>query len=198
MSTFYFIAPGETLSPAQVSAGVIPVPVSYPTTAPADGYSWELGNPIAIQVNRAWQQNWVQVPLNLSNIQSQVISQIQTILSEKIAAGFTYNGVTVGINPSNGDIQNITAMAATAMANLQATALGITVSPWPTNFAWLPQGSGASLPLTPTEMITFGDTASHYYSGLILYAASLEQQVMAATTAADVLAINITTGWPTS
>ena len=134
----------------------------------------------------------------LAATQAEIITQIQTILSEKIAAGFTYNGVTVGINPSNGDIQNITAMAATAMANIQATALGITVEPWPTNFAWLPQGSGASLPLTPAEMITFGDAASHYYSALILYADNLESQVMAATTAADVLAINITTGWPTS
>lgn len=196
MTRFFFTSPGETLTPAQIAAGFVAVPAAPPTTAPAAGYTWELGDPQAVQVNGVWQQNWVQVVVPLATAQAQAIAQVGAIYLEKIAAGFTYNGVTVGILPA--DIQNITAMAATAMANIQAASLGITAPAWPSNFAWLPQGSGASLPLTAPEMITFGAAASHYVSSLILYADSLIAQIQAATTASAVQAIDITAGWPTS
>lgn len=155
---------------------------------------WEAGNFFVSNLTAA--QNIVASYNPVPAMQAALISQVETLLQEKVAAGFTYNGVTVGILPA--DIQNITAMAATAMANIQAASLGITAPAWPSNFAWLPQGSGASLPLTAPEMITFGAAASHYVSSLILYADSLIAQIQAATTAAAVQAIDITTGWPTS
>jgi fructose-bisphosphate aldolase class 1 len=39
---------------------------------------------------------------------------------------------------------------------------------------------------------------AHYISALILYADTLEQQIMSCTTAAEVDAIDIASGWPTS
>jgi hypothetical protein len=116
-------------------------------------------------------------------------------LAAKIAAGFTYNGTTIGISPTN--IVNINSMASQALLTLSPPH-GVTPVTWPTNFAWLPQGTGSPIPLTAAEMLTMANMCAHYISSLILYADTLEQQIMSCTTAAEVDAIDIASGWPTS
>jgi len=72
------------------------------------------------------------------------------------------------------------------------------VPAWPANFAWLPQGEGASLPLTAQEMLSFAAAVSHYVSALILYQDILVEQIKAATTVAAVNAVLAGASWPSS
>jgi len=132
----------------------------------------------------------------LAATQAAAIAQVEAQLAAKMAAGFTYNGVLIGIGQA--DIININAMGSTAMVTLQAAALNATVPAWPANFAWLPQGEGASLPLTAQEMLSFAAAVSHYVSALILYQDILVEQIKAATTVAAVNAVLAGASWPSS
>ena len=125
--------------------------------------------------------------------QHQALAILGATLDAKIAAGWTYNGSLIAID--SGSRANIAGKALQASLSLQS---GSTVA-WPSNMVWLPQGNGLSLPLPTTQdMIAFGVAASNYYTNLVLYAASLEAQINAATSVSAVQAIDLTTGWPTS
>lgn len=125
--------------------------------------------------------------------QQQALAQVGATLDAKVAAGWTYNGSLIAID--SGSRANIAGKALQASLSLQS---GSTVA-WPSNMVWLPQGNGPSLALaTAQDMINFGVAVGNYYTNLVLYAASLESQINAATSVSAVQAIDLTTGWPTS
>lgn len=125
--------------------------------------------------------------------QQQAVAAAYAKLATIIAVGYTYNGVLIAIDDAGR--ADLTAMAAIA----SNTIAGIVTTAWPSTFAWAPKGLGASLPLgTPQSMIVFAAAAGHYVSANVQYAEALAQQIMAATTVAEVQTISITTGWPTS
>lgn len=134
----------------------------------------------------------------LSYVQRQKVTAAGALLEQKIAAGFTYNGVTVDITGTasipGSATGNISAMAAIA----SDTIAGTITTPWPVNFAWVGMGTTATIPLsTPQAMVQFAAAAGHYKSALIQYANQLQAQIEAATTVTAVQAIDITAGWPT-
>jgi hypothetical protein len=127
--------------------------------------------------------------------QAAAIAAVEATLAAKIAAGFTYNGTTIGIAPA--DIVNINSMASQALLTLSPPA-GVTPAAWPAGFAWLPQGAGTPIPLSAAEMLSMANACAHYVSALILYADALAAEIEAATTSAAVTAVLTNANWPTS
>jgi hypothetical protein len=126
-------------------------------------------------------------------VQHQALEALAAQLAKVIAAGFTYQTVLVAVDDAS--IGKITAQAAVASNTIH----GLLTTAWPSSFAWLPQGAGAPLPLsTPQDMITFAGAVAAYVSNVILYAASLEAKILAATSVSGVEAVTLTTGWPTA
>jgi hypothetical protein len=127
--------------------------------------------------------------------QAATIATVESALAAKIAAGFTYNGTTIGIAPA--DIVNINSMASQALLTLSPPA-GVTPAAWPSGFAWLPQGAGTPIPLSAAEMLSMANACAHYVSALILYADVLAAEIEVATTSAAVTAVLANANWPTS
>lgn len=132
-------------------------------------------------------------------LRAQALATVASTLASHIAAGFTYQGVTVEITGEASVVGsptgNIDAMAAIA----SNTIAGTVTTAWPTGFGWVGKGTTATIPLsTPQAMVAFAAATGHYKSALIQYANNLEAQIEAATTAAAVQSIDLTSGWPTS
>lgn len=118
--------------------------------------------------------------------------QVQATLAAKLAAGFVYSGVLIDCSQTQTD--DITAVAAIA-SNILTGKLTTT---W-TAIEWPSMNGAAGLPIASAQdMVNFGAAIGHYVSGLKFYALGLISQIRAATTAAAVQAIDLTTGWPTS
>jgi hypothetical protein len=81
MTSFFFTVPGEVLTAAQQAAfavhGVQPVEAVLPPAAPA-GQVYVLGSPQAVQVNGAWQQNWVLATLAAPTLIQQAEAALAT------------------------------------------------------------------------------------------------------------------------
>lgn len=126
--------------------------------------------------------------------QAQAIAQVGAIYLEKIAAGFTYNGVVVGCDETTqGDIDRLSSIA----SNIAA---GRISSAWPSTrqISAMPGQTGGVPVGTPAAMLAFGGAYGTYIADLRFYADSLIGQIQAAATASAVQSIDLTTGWPTS
>lgn len=197
MTQFFFLAPGENLDPPLAAADVIGVPISSPPSAPSAGYAWLIGSPEAVQVNGAWQQNWVQEPIPLATAQAQAIATVATTLTARISAGFSYNGVLVACDEaSQGKIDRVANMAENIIA-------GRSTVTW-TSRTWPPFALGnPGVPLpTAQDMVTFGTAIGDYVADNEFHAADLTAQIMASTaTAASIAALDLDNSkgtWPTS
>jgi hypothetical protein len=161
----------------------------------ASGISCQWQSGLMLVSDLAAAQNIVAAYDPIPAEQASAIATIEATLATKIAAGFTFSGAVIGISPA--DIVNINSMASQALLTLSPPT-GVTPAAWPSGFAWLPQGTGSPLPLTPAEMLTMANACAHYVSALILYADALAAQIMAATTSAAVAAVVSSASWPTS
>jgi hypothetical protein len=133
----------------------------------------------------------------LPAMQAAATAQVKAQLAKLIAAGCTYQGVLVAIDADG--LTNINSWQARALANLQATTLGLTVAAWSASFVWLPQGDGATLPLSTAQaMVEFASVVTQYVSDIIVCANTLESQIAAADSVAALQAINLTSNWPSS
>ena len=128
----------------------------------------------------------------LPAIQHQALATVAATLADKLAAGLAIGSNIVAIDAVAQS--EIAALAILALATINGTA----TTPWPTGRAW-PVVSGTPIPLTtPQDLIAVGAPAAHYVWSLKNYANGLAAQIGAATTAAAVQAIDLTSGWPTS
>jgi hypothetical protein len=166
------------------------VPGIFPALQAA-GISWETLDGSFNVSDLAASQALIASYNPLSFVQAQAAVAVDAQLASVIAAGFTYQGVLIAIDPPS--VAHLTAMAAIASNMIS----GLITTPWPASFAWLPHGAGPSLALaTPQAMVTFAGAVGQYVSACILFANALAAQILAATTLGAVQAINVTAGWP--
>lgn len=132
----------------------------------------------------------------LPALQAAAITQVTAQLESLITVGYTYQGVLISIDAAS--TNKIDAMCTRALANLQGTALGVTVQPFPV-ISWPAQNGGPALSIaTPQVMVEFGDAIGHYVCAIEQYANVLATQIAEAATVTALQAINLTTGWPSS
>ena len=111
-------------------------------------------------------------------------------LAALYTAGWTYGGVMYQIDPDSQ--ANITAMGALASASVAGVP---GAAAWPAGFYWIAADNSHEA-MTAAQMFAFAQAVAGHVSALILFGRGLKDQIDAATTAAAVDAIDVTTGWP--
>lgn len=194
MSKFWFCQSGETLPSEYEAAGFVAVVSAPPPSSPSAGNEWVLGSPQAVQnASGTWVPNWVQQAVPLAAAQQQALATVEATLAAKIAAGLTYIGVTIAIDPiAQGRIHRIYSKAKEVVAGTN----GVT---WNTGRKWPTMTPGVTLALpTAQDMVTMALAAVAYVADLEFYAVDLTDQIENATSASAVQSILSGASWPTS
>lgn len=130
----------------------------------------------------------------LPAVQQEALATVAATLASKLGAGFMYSNVLVAIDP-----QGRRSKIAEAASLAQAILGGTSTQTWNSSRVWPPMTGTTGVPIgAPQAMIDMAAAIGSYVMDLDLYAGSLAAQIMAATSASAVQAINLTSGWPAS
>lgn len=130
-------------------------------------------------------------PLPYVKLQAQ--AEVMATLTAKLAAGFTYSGVLIAIDP-----QDRRSKLAEAYSLASAIQSGTSTEVWDSNREWPPMTGTTGVPVSTTqEMINLAAAVGSYVMDLDLYAGSLVSQITGATSASAVATILSNAVWPT-
>jgi hypothetical protein len=116
----------------------------------------------------------------LSFHQGLKLDELSSVFEAKVLAGLTHQGAVFQIDEQSR--ANIAAMATFAIsANLGG--------PWPKDFYWI-AADNTHVPMSSTEMLAFAQAAGAYVSSLILKQRGVKDAIAAATSVAEVDAID--------
>jgi hypothetical protein len=121
-------------------------------------------------------------------------AKAQSALAEyaaRIAGGFTWSGTLYQIDPDSQ--AQITAFGAMALGSITDPAN----SPWPPGFTWIALNN-SQVPMDAPTMYAFARAVATCVSGCILTLRAIKNAILAATTQAELDAIDVTAGYPTA
>lgn len=152
----------------------------------------------------------VQAIINNYAAKAEKLAALLAKYNSIMAAGriFTVSGGTTNtyqideIAPLGADLIPTRQASAIAIANAGGWAgnvvAGVTgVQPWPAGFSWS-DASNTLVPMTAAQMYAFAQNVAMYLQAIRANRFSLRNQIAAATTFAQVSAIDLTAGWPSN
>lgn len=129
-------------------------------------------------------------PAELAYWQAQWLANLAALFLSKLSADMIYDGAAYQIDANS--VQNITAMGALAGQALSNTP---GAAPWNPNFGWITSANTIA-PMTAAQMLGFAQAAAGHVSAIIFNNRTLKDAIAAATSAAQVQAVDLTQGWP--
>ena len=125
-----------------------------------------------------------------SFVRQQRMDELAAIYTDKIRAGRLYAGKTWQIDTiSQGRITAISTLAAFSLINAQ-------LSPWPVDgYPWIAIDN-TQTKFDAAGMVAFAQDIASYVAGLILNNRALKDALLTSSSAADILAVDLTANWP--
>lgn len=126
----------------------------------------------------------------LEDAQADERAGVDRYLDGLVQVGRIIGGVTYQIDDaSRNNIAGVAVMAALVVQSVPGIA-------WPAGgYPWIAEDNSQQL-FTPAAFLQFGQNIAAYYTALVLRARSLKDAINAAGSVEDVMAIDITEGWP--
>lgn len=154
-----------------------------------DGTFWTDGDPVAVQ---SFINAWSPLPNN----KTQKLAALTQVYGGKFLAGrtLTVGTVTANYQIDPASISNIQAEG-TIAGDVVNNTPGAPV--WDPNYFWI-AANNSHTPMTAAQCFAFAGNVRAYVRGLILQNRALKDAIAAATTQAQLDAIDVTAGWPSN
>lgn len=144
---------------------------------------WRVSDPTAAKAIIGNESAW------LPFAKTAALQSVKDAVASLVTAGLSHLGITYQIDDASR--QNIAAMG--SLAGLVVA--GVPGVQWPAGFAWI-SSDNKQIPMDTVSMLAFASAAADYYSGILRNGRTLKDAISAAASAADLSAVDLSSGWP--